>query len=114
MPNLAAALKEEICRLARKEIKSQTGALRQAVARYRRDIAKLKRQTQEQEKRIAFLESQEGKRVKTPKSTSRRKEGIRFSARSVAAQRKRLGFSAADYAKLLGVSQDLMCQSRLP
>ena len=31
-------------------------------------------------------------------------EGVRFSARSVKSQRERLGFSAADYAKLVGVS----------
>lgn len=32
-------------------------------------------------------------------------ENRRYSARSVAAQRKRLGLSAADYAKLVGVSE---------
>ena len=31
-------------------------------------------------------------------------EKIRFSAKSVAAQRKRLGISAADFGKLIGVS----------
>ena len=31
-------------------------------------------------------------------------EGVRFSARSVKAQRKRLGLSAADYARLVGVA----------
>ena len=50
MTNLAAALKEEIRRLARKEIKAQTGATAQAVGRYRREIAQLKRQLREHEK----------------------------------------------------------------
>ena len=44
MANLAATIKEEIQRLARKEIKAQTGSTKQAVAQYRREIAKLKRQ----------------------------------------------------------------------
>ena len=44
MANLAATLKEEVQRLARKEIKAQTGTTKQAVAQYRREIAKLKRQ----------------------------------------------------------------------
>jgi hypothetical protein len=41
MPNLAATLKDEIRRLAKKEIKAQTDSTKQAVAQYRRDIANL-------------------------------------------------------------------------
>ena len=104
MPNLAATLKEEIQRLARKEIKAQTGSTKQAVAQYRREIAKLKRQVQEQQKKIAFLETQEQKRLEKPQAAEESVEGVRFSPRSVKAQRERLGFSAADYAKLVGVS----------
>ncbi len=104
MPNLAATLKEEIQRLAKKEIKAQTGSTKQAVAQYRREIAKLKRQMREQEKKIAFLEGQEQKRLGQPQVTEEETEGIRFSARSVKAQRERLGLSAANYAKLVGVS----------
>ena len=104
MPNLAATLKEEIQRLARKEVKAQTGSTKQAVAQYRREIAKLKRQVQEQQKKIAFLEAQEQKRLEKPQVTGESVEGIRFSARSVESQRERLGLSAANYAKLVGVS----------
>jgi DNA-binding transcriptional regulator YiaG len=104
MANLAATIKEEIQRLARKEIKAQTGSTKQAVAQYRREIAQLKRRLREQEKKIAFLEAQERKRLGQPQVAEEAAEGVRFSARSVKAQRKRLGFSAADYAKLVGVS----------
>jgi len=104
MPNLAATLKEEIQRLARKEIKAQTGSTKQAVAKYRREIASLKRQMREQEKKIAFLEAQQQKRLEQPQATEELVEGIRFSARSVKAQRERLGLSAASYAKIVGVS----------
>ena len=104
MPNLAAAIKEEIVRLAKKEVKSQTGATKQAVAQYRREIASLKRQMRKQEQKIAFLEAQEKKRLEVPPTAEETAEGIRFSARSVKAQRERLGLSAADYAKLVGVS----------
>ena len=104
MANLAAAIKEEILRLARKEVKSQTGSTKQAVAQYRREIASLKRQMRKQEQKIAFLEAQEKKRLEEPPAAEETTEGIRFSARSVKAQRERLGLSAADYAKLVGVS----------
>jgi len=104
MANLVATLKEEIQRLARKEIKAQTSSTKQAVAQYRREIAKLKRQVREQEKKIAFLEAQERKRLGQPPAAEGTVEGVRFSARSVKSQRERLGLSAADYAKLVGVS----------
>ena len=104
MADLAGALKEEIRRLARKELKAETGATKQAVAQYRREIAKLKRQIRDQEKKITFLEAQERKRLEEPQAAEEPSEGIRFSARSVKSQRERLGLSAADYAKLVGVS----------
>jgi DNA-binding transcriptional regulator YiaG len=103
MADLAAALKEEIRRLARKEIKAETESTKHAVAQYRREIARLKRQLRQQERKIAFLEGQERKRLHEPPATDE-PEGVRFSARSVAAQRRRLGLSAADYGKLVGVS----------
>ena len=104
MADIAGALKEEIRRLARKEIKAETGTTKQAVAQYRREIASLKRQVAEQQKKIAFLEGQEKKRIEEPQADEEAVESARFSSRSVAAQRKRLGLSAADYAKLVGVS----------
>jgi DNA-binding transcriptional regulator YiaG len=104
MANLAAALKDEIRRLARKEIKAHTATTVRAVAQYRREIAKLKRQLVEQQKKIALLERQQ-LRPRADSFTSRGADnGARFSARSVKAQRRRTGLSAADYAKLVGVS----------
>ena len=104
MADIAGAIKEEIRRLAKKEIKAQTGKTKQAVAQYRREIASLKRQMREQEKKIAFLADQERKRLEEPQADEEAVESARFSARSVAAQRRRLGLSAADDAKLVGVS----------
>jgi DNA-binding transcriptional regulator YiaG len=103
MADLARALKEEIRRLARKEIKAETTNTKQAVAQYRREIATLKRKVAQQQKKIAFLEDQERKRLEEPEAVEVA-EGARFSPRSVKAQRDRLGLSAADYAKLVGVS----------
>lgn len=106
MPNLAVALKTEISRLARKEIKSNTSSTKGAVAQFRRDIAKLKRLMEVQQKEIAFLKAQERKRLGQPQSTNGEEEleGVRHSARSVRGQRKRLRLSAADFGKLVGVS----------
>ncbi len=102
--NISAVLKDLIRRLAKKEIKSETGKTRSAVAQYRRDIAKLKRQVAGQQREITFLKGQEEKRLAEPEVVEGPVEGARFSARSVRAQRKRLKMSAQQFAKLVGVS----------
>jgi DNA-binding transcriptional regulator YiaG len=104
MPNIAGVLKEEIRRLAKKEIRAQVGSTRQAVARYRSDIAKLKRSLAEQERAIKLLRKQAQQQVGEPSAAEEPLDSVRFSARSVKSQRSRLGLSAADYGKLVGVS----------
>ena len=104
MPNIAGVLKEEIRRLAKKEIKAQVGSTRQAVARYRSDIAKLKRQLGQQEREIKLLKKRSQQQTGQPQPAEDELDSVRFSARSVKAQRSRLGLSAADYGKLVGVS----------
>jgi DNA-binding transcriptional regulator YiaG len=102
MTTFATALKDEVRRLARKEIKAQTSSMAKAVAQYRREIARLKRHQRDQERRFAQLANQASKAgVAAPPTPSSEQ---RFSARSVRAQRQRTGLSAADYAKLVGVS----------
>jgi DNA-binding transcriptional regulator YiaG len=103
MPNIAGVLKEEICRLAKKEIRAQAVKTQKVTAQYRRDIARLKRQFLQQEKEIKRLKKRDEAQSK-PQPELGEMEGIRFSARSVKAQRQRLGLSAADYGKLVGVS----------
>lgn len=104
MTTLAIALKEEIRRLARKEIRVQTGKTSRAVAQYRREIARLKREQKAQQKKIALLESRARNGGSAPAVADDPLGDSRFSARSVRAQRRRTGLSAADYAKLVGVS----------
>ena len=104
MPNIAAVLKEEIRRLARREIKVQVGKTQKAAVQYRRDIAKLKRLLGEQEKELKRLQREIQQHGGEPQAAEEPLEGVRFSSRSVKAQRQRLGLSAADYGQLVGVS----------
>ncbi|MGA2619334.1 MAG: helix-turn-helix domain-containing protein [Thermoguttaceae bacterium] len=105
MPNIATVLRDEICRLAKREIKSNTFSTKQAVVQYRHVLARLKRDVQAQAKEIAFLKAQERKRLGQPEAHDDKKlEGVRYSARSVRAQRKRLKLSIEAYASLVGVS----------
>ena len=104
MPNLASVLKDEIRRLARKEIKDQTGTTKKMSAQHRRDIAQLKRQVQTLARKVAFLESQEKKRVSKIKPSKEAADKARFSPSWLKSHRQKLGLSAADYATLVGVS----------
>jgi DNA-binding transcriptional regulator YiaG len=103
MPNIAAVLKEEISRLARKETRSETASFKKASAQYRRDIAELKRQVSNLQGRVSLFEKQV-----LPDVSSRFAEadakGVRFTAKGLRSQRKRLGLSAADYGKFVGVA----------
>ena len=103
MPNIAAVLKEEISRIARKEIRSETASLKKASSQYRRDIAELKRQVSNLQGRVTPLEKQVLRNVSS-QVTDADSEGVRFTAKGLRSQRKRLGLSAADYGKLAGVT----------
>ncbi len=106
MANVLAHLKDFVRRLARKEFKADIGSTKKAVSQYRREIAALKRQVHSQTKEISFLKTQENKRLGQPTATATAEptDGLRFSARSVFAQRKRLKLTRQQYAKLIGVS----------
>ena len=104
MPNIAGVLREELRRLAKKEIKTEVGTTRRAAVQYRRDIAKLKRLVGQQDKEIKHIKKRLQQQQNQSQPTEEQLEGVRFSARSVKAQRQRLGLSAADYGRLVGVS----------
>jgi DNA-binding transcriptional regulator YiaG len=103
MPNVATVLREEIRRLAKKEVKAQMAKLQKASIQYRRDITELKRMLKQQEEELSLFRKQVRQRSE-PASAEEELEKVRFSVRSVKAQRRRLGLSAADYGKLVGVS----------
>jgi DNA-binding transcriptional regulator YiaG len=103
MPSIAAVLKEEISRLARREIRSETTSLKKASSQYRRDIAELKRQVSNLQGRATLLEKQVLRDVSS-QVTDADAEGVRFTARGLRSQRKRLGLKAADYGTLVGVT----------
>jgi DNA-binding transcriptional regulator YiaG len=103
MPNIASVLKEEISRIARKETRSETAAFKKASAQHRRDIAELKRQVSNLQGRVPLLEKQVLRDVPS-QVTEADATGVRFTAKGLRSQRKRLGLSAADYGKLVGVT----------
>ena len=100
MPNIASVLKEEIARVARKEVRSETETLKKTSGQYRSDIAALKRRVVALEKLVASLGKTKPSAPKSPEQSS----PMRYSAKGLIAQRQRLGLSGPEMALLLGVS----------
>ena len=153
MANFANALKEEISRIARREIRQQTAGATKSVAQCQREIAALKRQVQELQLKLSSARAQaapkptaskkaESKPAASKKAASKPAESskaasskaasseaasseaapkgkstkaasaapakksirTRFSAKGLKATRERLGLSADNFGKLVGVS----------
>ena len=105
MPNIGTLLKSEIARVARKELRSETQQLKKTVAQYRTQIAQLRRRLQALEQQVRRQGRSSG-RAAVAADEAQEQDGpaLRFSAKGLAAQRKRLGLSAASVGKILGVS----------
>jgi len=105
MPNIASVLKEEIARIARKEVRRETASLKKAATNYRSEIAALKRRAQMLEK--ALRRALKGRtREVTAAADHGDGEGLalRFRPKGLASLRERLGLSARECGLLLGVS----------
>ena len=103
MSNIANALKAEIARVARKAIRSELDPLKKASAQHRATIAALRRNVDS----LAKALRRAGNARPTPQPAPEQEEGPthrRFSAARLAAHRKKVGLSAADYGRLVGVS----------
>jgi DNA-binding transcriptional regulator YiaG len=103
MPNIGALLKQEIARLSRREVRVQVQATKKASAQHRRHIAALRRQVAALERQMLLLQR---RLLRMPVETANGSPApkVRFVAKSLRSQRRRAGLSAADYARLLGVS----------
>ena len=107
MPNIGAVLKEEIQRLARKEIRAAVTPLKTRVAELTRTNAALKKKVPALEKTVARLEEEAKQRQLRAVQTGAKATGTkvtRLGPRSIASQRKRLKLSQKEFGKLVGVS----------
>lgn len=104
MSNVATVLKEEISRISRKEIRRETSSLKKSSTTHRSEIAALKRRVFELERQLRRM----GRGGDSPAPAAANEDsvapGSRFSAKSMASQRRRLGLSAAECGLLIGAS----------
>jgi len=109
MSNIAKILKDEIKRISRKEIKEATLSLR-------KDNVVLKHTIAEHKRRIVFLEKQNKQFI--VKTEQAQKESMtepaaeidttRITADMIKSTRKRLGVSQVEFAKLAGISYQIV------
>ena len=90
-------------RLARKEVRTQTSSARKMLTQLKSANTELRRETSELRTKLARLErrtSAAGDR----KGREEPQRRMRFNAKGLATHRTKLGLSAADYGKLVGVT----------
>jgi DNA-binding transcriptional regulator YiaG len=103
MPNIASILKSEIARVARKEVRAETASLKKFSVAHRAEIAALKRRVQMLEQELRRLAKAGAKLAPAPADEPASRP-IRFSAKGLASQRKRLALSANECGLLVGAS----------
>jgi DNA-binding XRE family transcriptional regulator len=103
MPNVAALLKTEIARVARKEVRAEIEPLRKSNAQYRSAIGGLKRKLEALEKQLARAKRQSPVAA-TPAQEEADAPRLRFRQAGFSSLRQKWGLSAADMGKLVGVT----------
>ena len=104
MLNIAVVLKQEIRRLARKEVRAANASMSSVVAQLRKANAALRKQLTDLQRQVATMRRSLGKRgVASTAESETEERGLRFSAKGVASLRRRLGLSANDFARLAGI-----------
>jgi DNA-binding transcriptional regulator YiaG len=103
MSELTKILRSEITRVAKREARGLVASTRKSSIVAKQGLVALKRRVAELERTVSNLKksTKNVAAVFKPVDAGRK---IRFSARGVRAQRERLGMSAEDFGKLLGVS----------
>lgn len=104
MPNIAAVLKDEIARIARKEVRAQTAEFKKSSAQHRSHIATLRRRIEDLERQLKRASKAGRGAAAAPAEEEPQGTPRRFSATRLAAQRRKLGLSAAEFGSLIGVS----------
>lgn len=105
MSNIAQALKDEIIRISHKEIKASVNPIHKANVNLKKMVSDLK-------KKIAFLESENKRLLKSAKIADEQVKNVspevaekaRLTSKSIYKLRAKLGLTQPSFAKLLGVS----------
>lgn len=103
MPAITQVFRAEITRLARKEARGLVEPARKSAIAARHEVTALKRRVEQLERLVAAVQksARAGKASAVPAGAEK---ALRFRPQGVRAHRDRLGLSAEDFGRLLGVS----------
>lgn len=105
MPDIGKVLKDEIRRLARKELRVATDVLRRDKFALKRAVAQLKRRVAQLERESRRLAAAASKRqAEAPSVAPEAGEKARLTSRTIRSLRRKMRLSQAEFAKLVGVS----------
>jgi len=105
MPNIAQALKAEIVRISRKEIKASGNSIHKSIVSLKKTVAELKRKITILESEINRLKSSHKEiEEQKPKVTPEIAEKVRFTSKSIVKLRNKLGLTQEEFGKIIGVS----------
>ena len=115
MANLASVMRDEIEKIVEKKIKSQLGDAQKGEKEQQKTIRDLEKRIESLEKngkgggttgRGGRRKKGSKKKSSKKKTSAKKKDGrsLRFSPKGLKTHREKLGLSASDYAKLVGVS----------
>ncbi|MCE5278845.1 MAG: helix-turn-helix transcriptional regulator [Planctomycetaceae bacterium] len=104
MPNIAIALREEINRLAAKQVRFGMTKVKQDTVRLKRDVARLKRQVAMLQREKTFLVKQVARTSEVTAPPVEKLQKMRVTGKWMISLRKRLDLTQADFGKLMGVS----------
>ena len=104
MPDIASVLKQEITRLARKEVASTARQQSRQIQSLKATVRSLRDQVGSLEKTVSRLSRETSRANSQPQAETAPEKAIRISPKSLRSLRHRLKLTQAQMAKLLGVS----------
>ena len=111
MPSIATLLREEISKIARKEVQDQVRELKQTVREQRDAIARLEKQVGSAKAKAATkpaaakpAAAKPAAKVRKPAGDTDRRKQLRIAPNTIKKHRKRLKLSQAELGKILNVS----------
>lgn len=111
MPNIASVLKQEITRLAAKEVRIAVNPLRKEKVALKKAVRDLRARVDQLEQEAQLLKAEQDRSKKLVIGALPAKElAIRITAKGMRSMRKKLRLTQAEFASLLGVSTPAVSQ----
>jgi len=104
MADFASALKTEVIRLARKELRAQMEPIKKSAAQLRAQVTELRAEVSTLKAKLKQMDKQTPKAVRVDAIETPKRSRQRFTAKGFATMRGKLGLSCVEMGHLIGAS----------